>query len=347
MARKTLGHLMSFRSRLLITLLTSAFLSFPLCAETIRISLSVPGPGATSYLPVELISKIGADKAEGAELRVQFAPGGGNSLSEMLTNNVDFAVVGMPAAMSVRLKDPRVIALAAINDLPLYVLLVRQGLKGEVKQISDLKGKTIGLHSDSAATKTTSQQVLELIFRRAGVPAGSYRKVSIGRRWESESIMLRTGTADAVIGDEPDATRMIEEKVAFKLLHLGDPETMRLYAGTGFLRGALIGRTDRLEKDPAKSEKMVRIIQRTLKWMASHSPEEIVDKLEITTPDERNRLIALIKKYPRQYSTDAKFSTHQLAETEIFFIDSQLGNPAAEAFRIESMVVDRWAGRKD
>jgi hypothetical protein len=81
--------------------------------------------------------------------------------------------------------------------------------------------------------------------------------------------------------------------------------------------------------------------------MASHSPEEIVDKLEIAAPDERSRLIALIKKYPRQYSTDGKFSTHQLAETEIFFIDSQLGNPAAEAFRIESMVVDRWAGRKD
>jgi len=338
---------MSYRFRLFTALFSAILISFPLCAQPVRISVSVPGPGATSYLPVELIAKIGADKAEGAELRVHFSPGGGNALTEMLTNNVDFAVVGMPAAMSVRLKDSRVIALAAINDLPLYVLLVRQGLKGEVKKIADLKGKTIGLHSDSTASKTTSQQVLELIFRRGGVPPGSYRKVSIGRRWESESLMLRTGSADAVIGDEPHASRMVEEKVAFPLLHLGDPETMRLYSGTGFLRGAVIGRSDRLEKDPGKSEIMVKIIQRTLKWMSTHSPEEIVDKLDIATPDERNRLVSLLKKYPRQYSTDGKFSTRQLAETEIFFIDSQAGNPAAESFRIETMVVDRWAGRKE
>ena len=333
--------------RSLLLLINALVFSLPLCAQLQNISISVPGPGAAAYLPAELITKIGADRAEGAELHVSFSPSGGSSLVEMMTNNADFAMVGMPAAMSVRLKDPRVIALAAVDDLPLYVLLVRQGLKDQVKKISDLKGRTIGLHADSATIKTTSQQVLELIFRRGGVPAESYRKVSIGRRWESESMMLRTGTADAVIADEPEATQMVEDKVAFPLLHLGNPETMRLYAGTGFLRGVLIGRKDRLDKDPGKSETMVKIIQRTLKWMASHTPEEIVDKLDIPTPNERDRLITLLRKFPRQYSTDGKFSTRQLAETEIFFIDSQRGNSAAESFRIESMVYDRWAGRKD
>jgi len=333
--------------RLLAALFSALLIAPPLIAAPMNISVSVPGPGAASYLPVELISKIGADRAEGAEVRVVFSPGGGNSMTELLTNNADFAVVGLPAAMSARLKDPRVIALAAINDLPLYVLLVRQELKGEVKKISDLKGKTIGLHSNSTTTKTTSQQVLELIFRRGGVPLGSYRVVTVGRRWDSEALMLRTGTADAVIGDEPSATQMVQDKVAFQLLHLGDPETMRTYSGTGFLRGALIGRKDRLDKDHGKSEAMVKIVQRTLQWMASHTPEEIVDKLDIRTPEERDRLIDLLKKYPRQYSKDGKFSTRQLRETEIFFIDSQAGNPAAETFRIESMIEDRWAGRKD
>lgn len=268
-------------------------------------------------------------------------------MTEMLTNNTDFALVGLPSAMSARLKDPRVIALAAVNDLPLYVLMVRQGLKGEVKTVADLKGKAIGLHSNSTTTKTTSQQVLELIFRRGGVPVGSYRTVTVGRRWGSEPLMLQTGTVDALIADEPSATQMVDDKVAFKLLHLGDPETMRQYSGSGFLRGALIGRKDRLESDPKKYETMVRIIKRTLLWMSSHTPEEIVDKLDISSPDQRKQLIALFKQYPRQYSTDGKFSSRQLRETEIFFIDSQAGNASAEAFRLESMIYDRWAGRKD
>lgn len=328
-------------------LISALLVSLPLYAEPMRISVSIPGPGAASYYPVELISKIGADKAEGAEVRVVFSPGGTSALNEMLTNNTDFAVVGLPAAMSVRLKDSRVVALAAINDLPLYALLVRQGLKGQVKSIADLKGKTIGLHSNSVNTKSTSQQVLELMLRRGGVPPGSYRVASIGRRWESESMMLRTGAVDAVVGDEPHASRMVDEKIAFPLIHLGNPETIRLFAGTGFLRGALIGRSDKIEQDHTKAETMVRIVKRTLDWIATHSAEEFADKLGISATEERKKLIAFLKKYPRQYSKDGRFSSHQLRETEIFFIDSQAGNPAAEAFRIDSMIIDRWAGHQD
>lgn len=330
-----------------VLLACALLLPFCLQAEPLHISVSVPGPGAASYYPIELISRIGADKAEGAEVRVVFAPGGPSAVNEMLGNNVDFAVVGLPAAMSVRLKDNRVAALAAINDLPLYVLLVRQGLKQEVKTIADLKGKTIGLHSNSASNKSTSQQVLELIFRRGGVPLGSYRIASVGRRWDSEALMLRTGAVDALIGDEPHASHMEAEKIAFPLVHLGNPDTMHLFAGAGFLRGVLIGRTDKIDKDPTKAETMVRIIKRSLAWIATHSAEEFADKMTISDPSERQKLIAILKKYPRQYSKDGSFSQRQLRETEIFFIDSQAGDAAAEHFRIDSMIVDRWVGRRD
>lgn len=317
------------------------------CAEPLQLTISVPGPNAASYYPVELISKIGADKAEGAEVRVIFAPGGPPAIDDMMHNNADFAVVGLPAAMSVRLKDKRVVALAAINDLPLYALLVRLKLKNEVRTIADLKGRTIGLHSNSTSNKSTSQQVLELMFRRGGVQPGSYRVIGIGRRWESESLMLKSGAVDAVIGDEPHATHMVTNKIAFPLVHLGDPSMARQYAGAGFLRGALIGRADKLEKDTAKAETMVRIIKRTLNWIATHTPQEFVAALGIVDPEESQKLIAVLTKYPRQYSKDGAFSNKQLRETEIFFIDSQAGNPAAENFRIDTMIDSRWVGTKD
>lgn len=312
-----------------------------------KISVSIPGPGAASYYPIELMSKIGADKAEGAELRIVFSPGGPDALSQMQNNNTDFAVVGLPAAMSVRLKDHRLTAIAAVNDLPLYALLVRSSLKGEVKSIADLKGRTIGLHSNSASSKSTSQQVLELLFRRGGVAPGSYRVIGIGRRWESEALMLKSGTVDAVIGDEPHASHMISEKIAFPLVHLGETETMRLFAGAGFLRGALIARSDRLEQDPEKAALMVRILKRTLTWIANHSAEEFANVMGITDPDDRQKLIAVLNKYPRQYSKDGSFSNRQLRETEIFFIDSQEGDPQAKKFRIDTMINDHWVGRRD
>lgn len=335
---------------LLRRFLTPILVSVPamvMAAEPMRITVSVPGPGAASYLPVELISRIGADKAEGAQVEVRFTPGGGVALAEMLDNNADFAVVGLPAAMSMRLKDSRVVALSAVNDLPLYVLMVRWGLKGKVKQVADLKGLSLGVHSNTLANKTNSHQLLELLLKQAGVSLDQVRVVQVGQRWSSESAMLAEGAADAVMGDEPHASRMLADKIAFPLLHLGDPKVSAKVPGGAFLRGALIGRSDKLAQDGRKAETMVRILRRTLAWMASHSAEEVVAKAGLDDPVASRHFLQVLKKYPRQYSRDGRFSSSQLRQTELFFHESQADNPAARALSLESMVVDRWAGRKD
>lgn len=338
---------MSLKKIIVVLTAWLAFFSSSAFSQPMRITIAIPGPGAASYYPGELISRIGADKEEGAEVRILFASGGPSAIDEMLHNNADFAMVGLPAAMSVRLHDKRIVALAALNDLPLYALMVRQSLRGEVRSIADLKGRTIGLHSSSTVTKSTSQQVLELLFRRGGVPLGSYRSVGIGRRWESEAHMLKVGSVDAVIGDEPHASHLQAQGIAFPLVHLGDPETMRQFSGSGFLRGVLIGRSDRIDENSTKAEKMVRILKRTLAWIANHSAEEFTQAMGISEPEAREKLIAVLKKFPRQYSKDGAFSNKQLRETEIFFIDSQADNPAAEHFRIDAMINDRWVGRRD
>lgn len=324
------------------------FLLAPAAAvEPTRITVSVPGPGAASYLPIELISKIGADHAEGAEIKVRYVPGGGIAVEELLSNNADFAVLGLPAAMSARLKDKRVVALAALNDLPLYVLLVRQGLRDKVKTVADLKGRVVGVHSNSLSSKTNSHQLLDLVLRRARISPDEVRTVTVGQRWESEESMLATASADAVMGDEPHASRMIANNTAFSLLHLGEPGVADQLPGGGFLRGSLIGRADQIERDPAKTEKMVRIVRRTLQWIASQTPEQIVERAGVSDPEEKKYFLAVLKKYPRQYSLDGRFSTRQLKETETFFRESQAANPAARALAVEAMVIDRYAGRKD
>ena len=129
----------------LLLLAAALFLSAIVRADPVRLNVAVPGPGAASYLPIELIPRIGADKAVRAVVHISCSPSVGSALGEVTSNNADFAVVGMPAAMSLRLRDPRIVALAPVNDLPLYVLLVRQGLKGEVRTIADLRGRSIGL----------------------------------------------------------------------------------------------------------------------------------------------------------------------------------------------------------
>ena len=308
--------------------------------------VSVPGPRNISYLPIDLIPRIGADRAEGYQLKLMHTGGGAVALNNLVTRNADFAVAGVPAAMSLRANGGDVVVVAPVDDAPLFVLMVRSDLRGKVKKIADLKGKVIGVNTSTKNSKTTSQQLAELLLRSGGVPLDLVRIVPAGQSWVEQSSLMLTGTADAVMGDEPFASRLQAEKRVFFLANLAEPETVKGIRGANFLHAAVETREELIRSEPQKVEKMVRMLRKTLEWMANHTPEEIVDVLGVTDGEERQSLLVTLKKYPHTFSKDGRFSTRQLQETELFFRTTNEGNPTAQALHIESMVNDRWAGRR-
>jgi hypothetical protein len=80
--------------------------------------------------------------------------------------------------------------------------------------------------------------------------------------------------------------------------------------------------------------------------MSRSTPEQIADWMGYGPGEERNTFIAVWKKYPRQYSDDAKFSTRQMRETELFVRASEPDNADIQKFSLDSMLMERWAGRK-
>jgi len=310
-----------------------------------RVVVSVPGPRNLSYLPIDLIPRIDADQAEGLKVELMHTGGGAVALNNLVTRNADFAVAGVPAAMSLRANGGDVVILAPVDDAPLFVLMVRSGLRGEVTRIADLRGKVIGVNTSTRSSKTTSQQLMELVLKSGGVPLDTVRIVPAGQTWEEQSSLLITGAADAVMGDEPFASRLLKDGKVFFLANLARPETVRNIPGTNFLHAALETRSELIEKHPQKVERMVNALRRSLQWIASHRPEEVVDRLGVTDRIERESLVQALRDYPRAFSKDGRFSTAQLEDTDRFFHSGNANNPKGLALRIESMTIDRWAGR--
>jgi len=323
--------------------------SLPAQADTapLKITVSAPGPRNISYLPIDLIPKIGAEKAEGAEVQLMHTGGGGVALSNLMNRNADFAVAGMPAAMSLRANGGKVTVIAAVDDAPLFILMVRADLRAKVKRVADLKGKVVGVNTSSLSSKTTSQQLAELVLKADGVSTNMVRIVPAGQSWMEQSSLLESRTADAIMGDEPFASRLLAENKVFFLANLADPKTSEKIPGANFLHAALETREETLAEDPRKVEKMVNILRRALQWVASHTPEQIVDTLGIADKDERASMIASLKKYTHLFSKDGRLSARQLRETELFFRSTSEGNAAAQGLKPESMVADKWAGNKD
>ena len=343
--------LVSFlKKMILVTLALCAFASNQIQAADqalTKIVLSTPGPRNVSYLPVDLISKIGADKAEGVDLQILHTGGGGVALNHLLNRNADFAVAGFPAAMSMRANGSNIVGIAAVNEDPLFIFMVRAELKDKVKRFADLKGKVVGVNTSSLTSKTTSQQLTELLLRADGLDPDGVRLMPAGQSWKEQSAMINSGTVDAIMGDEPFASRLLAEKKVFFLANLAEPATTAKIPGAHFLHASLTTRADLIAGDPEKVARMVRIMRATLQWIASHRPEELVEKLDIKDQAERESLLASLKKYPRLYSKDGRFSTRQLGETEIFFHKSCSDNPACQALKIESMIMDKWSGRRE
>lgn len=333
--------------KIIVHLLFALVLASVTSAQALeKFTLSAPGPRNISYLPVDLIPAIGADKGEGVELQILHTGGGAVALNNLVTRNADFAVAGFPAVMSLCASGGDVVSIAAVDDAPLFVLMVRSDLKGKVKRIADLRGKVVGVNTSTRNSKTTSQQLAELLLKSDGVDLAMVRIVPAGQSWVEQSSLIISGSADAVMGDEPFASRLAAEGKVFFLANLAERQTSRRIAGANFLHATLVTRREMISAAPQKVEKMVRMMVKSLQWIASHSPEAVVDKLGVSDPDERSALLRALRKYPHAYSRDGQFSSSQLKETELFFRKTNAGNVKAQGLQIENIVDDTWTGRR-
>lgn len=343
------SHLLSLRRRqgLLVGAAGAASLVLPSlqAAEPPSVVLSTPGPGSSVSTVPELAVRLGADRAEGLALRLRFTGGGGIAVRDLYSGNAQFGVFGLSAAMHENLSGLKMVALAAVEDRVPMVLLVRQDLKAAVRRVADLAGRTVGVHSNSVQTVTNSQQVLALLLRRAGLAPDAVRVIAAGQSWEPQAAALKSRLVDALISEEPFGLRMEDEGLAFALVRLGLPGPPLGLPGEGFLRGTLIALADLPTAQPALAERMVRTIQRTLAWRKDRPADEVVGALGLAGAEAR-AFRAMLSQYPSQFSPDGRFSEAQLAESERFFVESSGGTAQAASFRIASMVVDRWAGRK-
>ncbi len=309
------------------------------------VNASVPGPGSSVSLPFELAIGIGADRDEGVRLRLKFVDGGGLAAADVASGISDFAAFGLPAAMEANLAGGSLVALAAVDDLPLYALMVCAKLKRKVRRVEDLRGLTIGVFSGSLKNKTTSQQVCELLLARHGLSPKEVNFLAAGQSWESLSAAVRSRSVDALMCDEPYGMQLEAAGLAYTLFKLGRPADAASLPGGGFLRAALLSRRDLVARDPALAERMVRVVARTLAWMRARGAPAVASALDMTG-QRRQLFIEAARQFPRQYSADGRFSGAQLGETDRFFRALNPDDQRRQAFSAESMVEARWAGRK-
>lgn len=308
-----------------------------------RASIAVPGPGNLLFLPVTLAKKIGSDRAEGLELDIRYTGGGPQAYRDMLERNTDFSAGGLPALALQRMGGKPVVSVVALSRVPGYTLLLRSSLQGKVKSISGLAGKVIGVKGHVPGGRSTSQLFTENLLAQNGISVDSVNYVSVGQNYDNQYAALASGAVDAMMADEPFATRMVKERVAIVLVDFHDLETTRKQMGGLFLNSHVATRDDVIEKRPDLVEKVVKTIARTLVWIDKHSAQQVVDALALDDPRARAALLDVLLVHKGMYSPAGRISSAEVASVTRFVRATEL-TPEGQKFDVKTLMNARWAG---
>lgn len=303
-----------------------ALFSAPAFGETVV--LAVPGPGTLSYLPVYLAKAIAADQAEGLDLKLRYVAGGPLALRDLREKNCDFAAVGLPAIADARAAGIPVVAIGQLSQSAMYVFLLRSDLKNQIRSIAQLKGKRIGTTSSTSSSRSMGHMMTYYLIQKAGLKRSDVQFVSVGQSRDTQRAALTSGELDAIMGDEPFASELIDQGVAARLADLYLPKNSSELLGGPIVHAALASREDVLSQHPDTVKKLLRMYDLTLQWMAQHTAQEIIEKLANQpgfSPERSKILVAILQRNQGMYTNSTKWDSEAVAVTEKFFHDTASG----------------------
>lgn len=305
------------------------------------IRVNIPGPNMLPMLPVELIPRLGLDRAVGAQLAIRYMPSGVLALEDVVAGNGHFAGVGFSVLPSFVAKGKAVAAVASLSSgVPPYSILIRRELAKKIRQVRDLQGHSIGLPLGSPTSKTYLETVMEIWLSANGVARADVRWVQTNQNLDGMYGSLAGGVVDAVFCEEPLAGTLVRKNIGIRLANLGDAKAPGRAVWANHLRAILAAPREMLTNHPRRAELMISMLQRSLRWIRENKPAEIVARLGIRDLELAQDLTDPLKKMPHLYSPDGRFKPAELEATQAFLLAS--GTPLPAGLSISDLIVDQW-----
>jgi len=174
-------------------------------------------------------------------------------VAKITTGEVDVAAVPTNLAATLFNKTQGKVQIAAINTLGvLYVVQRNDSKSGEIKNISDLKGKTLYITGQGS----TPEFALEYILSQNGIDPKKDIKIEYKTEHSELATLLSTGQVDIAMLPEPFVTQVTGDgKVAVKIDIAKEWE--KVANNTPLAMGAIIVRKDFVDKNKAAVDKLM------------------------------------------------------------------------------------------
>lgn len=266
-----------------------------------KVTLAIGGASCLCYLPTMLADALGEYKKAGVNVELIQFKGGSEALKAVMGGSADVVSGYFDHTVNLAAKGQNLQSFVVYDRFPGFALVVSPKHTATIKSIKDLAGKKIGVSAPGSSTDF----FLKYILKKNGVDPNSIGVIGVGLGATAIASMEQ-GEIEAAIMLDPAVTVLQGNHKDLKILSdtRSQKDTLAVFGGE-YPGGALYTKADWIKSHEKEVQAMTNAIVNTLKWIHSHSAEEIADKMpaELIGKDKPGYIAALKNTLPMYSET--------------------------------------------
>ncbi|MFY4775754.1 ABC transporter substrate-binding protein [Metabacillus sp. RGM 3146] len=239
-----------------------------------RVSIMVGGLEKIIYMPYMLAEKLGYYKEAGITVTLVEESAGQDAELALLAGQVDGAGGFYDHTLDLQTKGKKVEAVVTMADVPGEQLMVSNRLKDKVKTLADLKGLNIGVTGLGSSTNMLASYNVV----KGGNKESDYKPLPVGAG-QTLIAAMQNNRIDAAVTSEPTASILKNKNMAFTFVDMNSKDGTEKALGGKYASTSLYMSNDFVKKNPDVVQKLANAYVKTLKWLNTHTPEEIAAKM--------------------------------------------------------------------
>ena len=243
-------------------------------AAPAKVSIMVGGLNKQIYLPNKLTEALGYFKDQNLDVDLIDEPSGKDTTVEVVSGNVDFGSGSYDHTIDIAAAGKSITMVALLLQEPGEFVMVAKQKADTIKSPKDWKGANAGVTSIGSGTHT----LMRAMTIKAGLNISDVNFVAAGAG-DTFIAAMKQGKVDVGITTQPTVLRMQKTGDAQLLVDLSKPETTRAALGGDYPFISVFARADYIAAHKDVTQRVVNAYVKTLKWIATHSPLEIAEKL--------------------------------------------------------------------
>lgn len=214
-------------------------------------------------------------------------------------------------------------AVMLLNDAPGVTVMVANRVKDKVRSAADFRGLKIA----EGGGYGTKSMVVNLLATRAGLPLGTYTPMFtfVEGRLDATMKALADGDVDVIAFREPMAGTIQASGQVSTLYELSNRRNTTATFGAPMAAQSVLTSNEYLTAHPDRVQHVVNAFTRTMRFINSHTAEEIIARLpksHFKSDEQRNEEIRSLRRSLGSYAKGDYSFTPAMAKLQITMIDN-------------------------